>query len=352
MPPAADDDPRSRRSAVHVAVDASDAVGLREALREPGRWLRQGKLVAFPTETVYGLGANALDAEAVARVFAAKDRPSFNPLIVHVDAFEGVNKVVSEIPEAARRLAEEFWPGPLTMVLPRRSLVPDVVTGGLDTVGVRVPAHPVARALIAAAGVPLAAPSANPYTRVSPTTADHVLEMLGDRIDAVIDGGATTVGIESTVVAIEPASGDSSRVVLLRDGGVSRARLEQSGFCVVEPLAGEDAGAARRSPGRMARHYAPGVPMVAVGRGADGRLQLPAADGSFAVLSRGDAAGADAATLLKVLPEAPDGFARDLYAALHEVASSGCAVVFVEQLPAEPGWRAVADRLRRAGLGR
>ena len=345
-----DDEPTPRRAAERVVVDASDPDGMAAALAAPGARLRAGQLVAFPTETVYGLGANALDAAAVRRVFEAKGRPSYNPLIVHVDAAERATEVARALSPLAERVAERFWPGPLTMVLPRRREVPDVVTGGLDTVGVRVPAHPVARALIAAAGVPLAAPSANPFTQVSPTTAQHVLDQLGGRVDAVVDGGPTTVGIESTVVAVEPGPDDEGRLVLLRHGGVSREQLEQAGFVVVEPDADEDEGAARRSPGRIERHYAPGVPLVAVARGEDGALQLPQTSSSFAVLARGDGAGAEGAAACEELPHELEGFTRGLYAALHRIAASGCAVAYVERLPSDPSWRAVADRLRRAGL--
>lgn len=343
-----DDRDRRQRQRVteRVVVDASDPAALTAALSGPGAWLRAGKLVAFPTETVYGLGANALDEDAVRAVFAAKGRPSFNPLIVHVADLEHATDVVRELSPTARELAAAFWPGALTLVLPRRAELPDVVTGGLDTVGVRVPAHPVARALITAAGVPVAAPSANPFTQVSPTTAQHVLDQLDGRIDAVVDGGPTDVGIESTVVAVE----GERRLVLLRHGGVSGEQLEQRGFTVVEPSDREDAGVARRSPGRIERHYAPGIPLVGVARASSGDLVLPAARGPFAVLARGDARGADSAAAREVLPVDAAGFARGLYAALHRIASSGCEVAYVEALPDEAAWRAVADRLRRAGL--
>ena len=342
------DNQHPRRETVRLVVEAAGGAELRDALQEPGAWLRAGKLVAFPTETVYGLGANALDEAAVRAVFAAKRRPSFNPLIVHVDSLARAGDVVRAIPASAHRLAAAFWPGPLTMVLPRRAAVPDVVTGGLDTVGVRAPAHPVARALISAAGVPIAAPSANPFTQVSPTTAQHVLDHLDGRIDAVVDGGATDLGIESTVVAIEGAG----PLVLLRDGGVSREELQRHGFEVTEPSADEDAGSARRSPGRIARHYAPGMPLIEVTRGRDGALELPATARVFALLARGDARGAAHASTAEVLPTDVAGFTRGLYAALHRFAASDCEVVYVEALPDEPAWRAVADRLRRAGLGR
>ena len=347
--PSEDPDGR-KRTARRVVADASEPAALEAQLRAAGAWLREGRLVAFPTETVYGLGANALDEAAVRRVFEAKGRPSFNPLIVHVEGAARVREVAREFSAAAQRLAARFWPGPLTIVLPRRAEVPDVVTGGLDTVGVRVPAHPVARALLRAACVPLAAPSANPFTKVSPTTAQHVLEQLGDRVDAVVDGGPTTVGIESTVVALEPDGAGGERLVLLRLGGVGRDALEEAGFSVVDPAADEDDDAARRAPGRVERHYAPGLPLVAVARREDGALALPPRRGAFAVLSRGDARGAEDAALREVLPPGAAGFARELYASLHRLAASGCEVAFVERLPEAVDWQAVADRLRRAGL--
>ncbi len=173
-----------------------------EEIQHAAWLLRAGKLVAFPTETVYGLGANALDGEAVARIFAAKGRPQTSPIIVHVSSMEMARQVVSEWPQPAESLAQKFWPGPLTLVLKKQAAVPDLVTAGLDTVGVRMPAHPVALALIEAAQVPVAAPSANRFTQFSPTTAEHVRQSLGDRVDYILDGGPCTVGIESTVLSL------------------------------------------------------------------------------------------------------------------------------------------------------
>src|SRR5919199_1388466 len=189
-------------------------------IRRAADLLRAGELVAFPTETVYGLGANALDEGAVRKIFEAKGRPSYNPLIVHVSSAADVSRVAAAWPESAQRLAERFWPGPLTLVLPKRSEVPDAVTAGLGSVAVRVPAHPVALALLRAAGVPVAAPSANRSTEVSPTMAPHVEKSLGKRVALIVDGGPTTVGIESTVVDL---SGE--RPVLLRPGAISGLEL-------------------------------------------------------------------------------------------------------------------------------
>ena len=230
--------------------------------------LRAGGLVAFPTETVYGLGANALDPDAVRRVFDAKGRPSTDPLIVHVAAFEAVDQLVSAFPEAARALAARFWPGPLTLVLPRSAAVPGEVTAGLNTVAVRMPSHPVAHALLELAGVPVAAPSANLFSRPSPTRATHVLDDLNGRIDIVVDGGPTNLGIESTVVDL---TGDVP--VVLRPGAVTLEMLRK-----VVPTAtmrdtllenpastGGDAGslaASMPSPGMLDKHYSPRAPMT------------------------------------------------------------------------------------------
>ena len=216
--------------------------------------IRRGGLVAFPTETVYGLGANALDAAAVARIFAAKGRPSFNPLIVHVPAVAQAQELVTDWPEVAEQLARAFWPGPLTLVLGKRDVVPDIVTAGLANVAVRVPSHPIALALLRAARRPIAAPSANRYTRLSPTTAAHVAASLGDAVDLVIDGGPTTVGIESTVVDV---TGPVPR--LLRPGMLGLDALRAVVGEVAPPVAAPavDDEAPRPSPGMTARHYAP-----------------------------------------------------------------------------------------------
>ena len=194
-----------------------------DSIARAAAYIRNGRLVAFPTETVYGLGAHALDRDAVRRIFAAKGRPSTDPLIVHVPSFDALAPLTRNLPPLAAVLARRFWPGPLTMVLPKSALVPDEVTAGLDTVAVRVPAHPVARALILAAGVPVAAPSANLFSRPSPTSAAHVLDNLDGRIDAIIDGGTTTLGVESTVIDL---SGPMPTV--LRPGAITLAALARS----------------------------------------------------------------------------------------------------------------------------
>ena len=233
-----------------------------ESIARAAAYIRNGQLVAFPTETVYGLGAHALDRDAVRRIFAAKGRPSTDPLIVHVPSFDAVAPLTRNVHPLASVLARHFWPGPLTMVLPKSALVPDAVTAGLDTVAVRVPAHPVARALILAAGVPVAAPSANLFSRPSPTSAAHVLNDLDGRIDAIIDGGTTTLGVESTVIDL---SGPLPTV--LRPGAITLAALRKvtnvaGGAHQHMETASLDADRASPSPGMLAKHYSPRAPLT------------------------------------------------------------------------------------------
>lgn len=221
------------------------------AVEAAAKRLREGGVVAFPTETVYGLGALAFDAQAVARVFEIKQRPSFDPLIVHVADRAMLDRVASAVPPEAESLIERFWPGPLTLVLAKRPEVPEIVTAGLPTVAVRMPAHPVARALLEAVGAPLAAPSANTFGRVSPTRALRVAQQLGERLDLILDGGPATFGLESTIVALKP------RPALLRAGAVTIEELE----AVLGPLERVDASSTIRAPGQLPRHYAPATPL-------------------------------------------------------------------------------------------
>ncbi len=242
-----------------------------EAIAEAARVLREGGLVAFPTETVYGLGANALDASAVARIFAAKGRPANNPLIVHVADTRAARRVVADWPPLAAMLAERFWPGPLTLVLPKRDTVPDAVTASGPTVAVRVPAHPLAQALVRAAGVPIAAPSANRSTELSPTRAEHVLRGLDGRIDVLLDGGPTAGGIESTVLDLT-----ATPPRLLRPGLLSIAELES----VLGPLSRSlpssvETTQSLPSPGLLPRHYAPRTPLECVETASAARTLQP-----------------------------------------------------------------------------
>jgi L-threonylcarbamoyladenylate synthase len=299
--------------------------------------LRAGELVAFPTETVYGLGAAALDPHAVAKIFAAKGRPSYNPLIVHVLDLAGARELVEDWPELATALARRFWPGPLTMVLRKRDIVPDLVTAGLPSVAVRAPAHPVARALLAASGIAIAAPSANRFQGISPTTAAHVVRSLGENVAMILDGGPSSVGIESTVIEL----GDE-RPTLLRLGGLPVADIE----AITGPLrraAAPSDGQARRSPGQVDRHYAPRGVLQVVARVGDAL----AGPRPLGVIGFGDAlAGVDHHLQM---PEDPREYGRLLYAALHTLDELGCARILVEAVPDEPEWAAVRDRLGRAG---
>lgn len=310
-----------------------------EDLGEAAALLRGGGLVAFPTETVYGLGALALEPLAVRGIYAAKGRPLTNPLIVHVLGADDARPLVSRWPLEVRQLAARFWPGPLTLVLPRTALVPDECTAGGDTVGVRAPSHPVARALLERVGAPLAAPSANRAGHVSPTSAAHVLRDLNGRIDAVLDGGRCAYGIESTVLALD---GDSPR--LLRAGAIARAELEE----LIGPIEqGPPRPGVAQSPGQHHRHYAP----AAVVRIA-ARLELPAAvarlSGRVGALLRGDAPAPPAALAVARLPEDPIGYARGLYAALRDLEDADCAAIVIEQVPPAHEWDAIRDRLLRA----
>ena len=299
--------------------------------------LRAGGLVAFPTETVYGLGAHALDAIAVRKIFAAKGRPPENPVIVHVADVDGARRLCRVFPAEAERLAARFWPGPLTLVLPRVDAVPDEVTAGGPTVGVRVPAHPLALALLRAADLPVAAPSANPSLSISPTTAAHVRAGLGDRVDFVLDGGPCPGGIESTVLAL----GDGLPRIL-RPGLVTAHELEAE---IGPVLVGADPAATlAASPGLQRRHYAPRAPLARVDDLAPVR----------ALLDRGAKVGllafeaGDPRAVVVRMPRDPRAYAAQLYAALHALDAEGVAAIFVARVPDEADWLAVRDRLARA----
>jgi len=300
-----------------------------ELLERAAALLKAGRLVAFPTETVYGLGANALDADAVRRIYAAKGRPSTSPLIVHVASPAMVRKVAREWPEAAETLARRFWPGPLTLVLPKQKRVPDAVTAGLETVGVRMPSHPVALALIRRARLPLAGPSANLFTQLSPVTAEQVRGQLGDAVDLVLDGGPCQVGIESTVLSLAgPAP------VLLRPGMVSRAQIES----LIGPITmGADGpeGAAHTSPGQHVRHYAPRTPLRV---GSD-----PGPESAYIWWSEELPARVSVR-----MPKDPDRYAAMLYDTLYKLDQQDLGEVVVESVPGTGDWDGIRDRLKRA----
>lgn len=317
----------------------------RNALRRAAQLLRHGHLVAFPTETVYGLGANALDPDAVRAIFAAKERPSFNPLIVHVARPDEARKLSGRWPDCAARLADALWPGPLTLVLPRSSLVPDEITGGLDTVALRAPSHPVARALILEAGMPVAAPSANRFAAVSPTTAAHVASSLGDRVRLILDDGPTPVGIESTVV---DCTGNRPR--LLRPGGMATAVIEK----IVGPLdrAAQTADTGPRpSPGMHSKHYSPaGASLLADEAELSKALANLPSDARIGVVARGAKRPDDPRIVAwEKLGSDPVTFARSLYAALHRMDAVGATHVVLSRPPqGAEDWEAIADRLQRA----
>jgi L-threonylcarbamoyladenylate synthase len=294
--------------------------------------IRSGKLVAFPTETVYGLGANALDAEAVARIFEAKGRPRTSPLIVHVDSVEMAQTLADEWPDSAELLARIYWPGPLTLVVAKHPGIPDVVTAGLPTVGLRMPAHPMALELIREAGVPIAAPSANRFTGLSPTTAEHVLKSLGGEVDLILDGGPTHVGIESVVLALA-----SSRPRLLRPGTISRDEIEAIvGEIDVGPIELEGS---HPSPGLHDKHYSPLTPLFLVyGE------QLPTRGrGAYLWLTEPLPAGYS-----EQMPADAAGYAAVLYETLHRLDDRGFDWIAVERPPQWPEWAGVLDRLDRA----
>jgi L-threonylcarbamoyladenylate synthase len=307
------------------------------AIDEAAAVLRRGGLVAFPTETVYGLGADAFNPRAVARVFEVKARPSFDPLIVHLADAAELPRVSPTDDPRVPALAARFWPGPLTLVLPRRPEVPDLVTSGLDTVGVRVPAHPAALALIAAAGTPVAAPSANPFGYVSPTTAAHVAELLGRAVDLVLDGGPCRVGVESTILSL------AGEPVILRPGGVPREALEEA-----LGLRLEVGGPAERplAPGQLAKHYATRT-LLRILPGRAGRA--PEGAGRVGLLAW-RAAGAEGYAATEVL--APDGSpetaAANLFAALRRLDASGLHLILAEPCDETGLGHAIMDRLRRA----
>jgi len=313
-------------------------------VRRGAEVIRAGGLVAFPTETVYGLGADALSDFAVARIFEAKERPRGNPLIVHLAGAAALESVAARVPPRARDAAARFWPGPLTLVLPRAATVPLITTGGLETVAARVPSHPVARALIEASGRPIAAPSANRSGRPSPTRAEHVLEDLDGRIELILDGGPTPVGVESTVLDMttEPP-------MLLRPGGVT---LEQLRDCLgeVAVLAGDDEEAAGRSPGLRYRHYAPRAQVIVIEPGAGERVVAPwlEAGRPVALMAQRPVSLDRPGLLVKTMPGDLGAYARVLFAVLRELDSTGVEGIFVEAVPQEGLGLTIMDRLRRA----
>lgn len=338
-----------------------------EVIAEAAAVIRRGGLVAFPTETVYGLGAAALDATAVAKIFEAKGRPATDPLIVHLAHIGQLSRVAAEVPPAARRLALSFWAGPLTLVLKKQPVVPDIVTAGLPTVAVRVPSHRVARALMETCGVPVAAPSANRFSRPSPTRAEHVVAELGDIVELVLDAGPAPIGVESTIVdcSVTPP-------VLLRPGGITREQLVALVPDLVVRAHQGDAGEAQAAPGQLLRHYAPSA-RVTVYTGAAAAVQARLGVEARQLAGQGQRVGilapeedvlalapvlAAPATAGRVLMQAcgrrddVDATARALFEQLRALEALGPDVILAVAADAEGLGAAVLDRLTRAAEGR
>jgi len=314
-----------------------------EDIAQAARLLARGELVAFPTETVYGLGAHARDPDAVRRVFEAKGRPVDHPLIVHLLSAEALEDWAADVPADALRLADAFWPGPLTLVLPKHPSVPGEVTGGQATVALRVPAHPAALALLEASGEGLVAPSANRFGRVSPTRPAHVEAELGDRVAAIIDGGACRVGLESTILDL---SGSAPRI--LRPGMLGAERL---GAVLGRVPAAAARGEGPRASGRLTAHYATATPLEVV-PAADLRKQVAATPGAVAVLTFGaEEEPAPGVAVWDLLPPDPVTCAQVLYARLRELDGAGHDRILVVAPPEGPAWTAITDRLCRAAAG-
>ena len=319
----------------------------RDSVERASRLLRAGELVAIPTETVYGLGADASNPGAVAKIFAAKGRPADHPLIVHIPDASHLERWARDIPEAARVLAEKFWPGALTLILKRQPQVPDAVTGGQDTVGLRVPNHPLTLELLKAFDGGIAAPSANRFGRISPTTAQHVRDDLGDAIPLILDGGPCQVGIESTIIDLS-----GPRTVVLRPGMISAIDI---GLVLGRvPMSPDDplAPPAVRASGTLEAHYAPRTPLVLM---PDDSLPIALRNAivqkeRVAVLATHPAPFSMPQVLWHQAPADPAGFAHDLYANLRALDALGCDRIYVQKPLGQP-WLAVMDRLKRAAAG-
>src|ERR1700691_4406748 len=292
--------------------------------------LRAGDLVVFPTETVYGLGANASNPAAVRKIFEVKGRPPNHPVIVHLDDPRYLHRWVSSVPPVAEQLAAKFWPGPLTLILPKADNVNDIVTGGQDSIGIRVPSHPMAQQLLNAFGGGIAAPSANRYGRLSPTKPEHVRDELGDAVRVILDGGDSPIGLESTIVSCL-----DNEARLLRPGFITRSQLEQ----VIGPMA--VGGAVPRAPGDRALHYAPSTP-----------LEIVARDEKVAVLAMRPPLHTQRHMTWINAGKKPDTYAHNLYNHLRTLDRVGCVKIFVQSLPQDERWAAILDRLQRAsGMG-
>ena len=309
---------------------------MKSEVRRAAQILRDGGLVAFPTETVYGVGADASNAQAVARLYKVKRRPAQHPVIVHFADADKAFAWAREVPEAARKLAEMFWPGPITLILRRSGRAKDFVTGGQDTVGLRLPSHPVAKALLKEFGAGVAAPSANRFGLLSATTAAHVRDDLGQDVDLVLEGGPSEVGIESTILDLS-----AGEPVLLRPGHISREELKS----VLETEILDAAATSPRHPGGLERHYAPRTPARLVpAHGLDKAISESKETVAVLAFSRPD----ERVDYWLRMPREPQAYAQRLYAALRELDTAGCERILIEAPPDGPEWSAVRDRLKRA----
>lgn len=305
-------------------------------------WLEAGAVVGIPTETVYGLAGNALNEDAVLTIFRVKNRPAFDPLIVHTDTLDKLDRFVTHLPDAARQLANAFWPGPLTLLLPKRAVVPDLVTSGLPNVAVRIPDHPLTLRLLATLNFPLAAPSANPFGYISPTTARHVADQLGTQVPYILDGGPARVGLESTIVGFE-----SDRPRIFRLGGLSQEAIET----VVGPVSVQThSSSSPAAPGMLSSHYAPHQPLILLPPGQSPPTNAPL-DRAGALVFR-EPVGAIPPTQQRILSTTGDltEAARNLFAHLRWLDALNLAVIYAETVPDTGLGRAINDRLRRAAV--
>ena len=310
-----------------------------QAIKEAGAVIRDGGLVAFPTETVYGLGADALNPLAVVRIFEVKNRPSFDPLIVHISELSYLEKLSSSIDRKARKLIERFWPGPLTIVVAKRDTLPDIVTAGLSTVAIRMPDHPVALNLIREAKTPISAPSANPFGYLSPTTAEQVKEQLGDKIDVILDNGKTPLGIESTVIDLT-----GQLPIILRPGGVPVEEIEE---IIGDIKISKGYSKRPHSPGQFPRHYSPRTPIKVLN---SRKLKTPKKAGLLAFKSPQKKLSYK---IVEVLSSSGDlrEAAANLFSSLHKLDKAGLDIIFAEPLPETGLGRAIMDRLHKAEGG-
>ncbi|MCS7229905.1 MAG: L-threonylcarbamoyladenylate synthase [Candidatus Kryptonium sp.] len=308
-----------------------------ENIKLAGKIIKEGGLVAFPTETVYGLGANALNPYAVAKIFEVKKRPAFDPLIVHISKIEWLENLTTKVDERAKKLIEKFWPGPLTLVLPKSDIVPDIVTAGLPSVAIRMPSHPVALALIENAQTPISAPSANPFGYISPTTAEHVEKMLGDKVDLILDGGKTPIGVESTVLSLiddEPK--------ILRPGGLPIEEIEKViGKVIIQTRAEKIL-----SPGQLKKHYSPRTP-VKIFKSFD---EIKESSENLGLLLFKKTDLKIKAKHIEILSESGDlvEAAANLFSALHRLDDSNVDVIYAQEVPEVGLGLAIMDRLRKA----